>query len=129
MVLLLGNVPRCVCLLPTCMKSTREQKSEHSSTTSPKVNIPQLHKGGRDKRPCCISWADETQAESCEQTRQGSILCLANTSTQGIQKQDHVDKLREQKIYKKQHQVDKRYAHMNKRYARNKGESDQVNTR
>ncbi len=41
-VLLLGNVPRPVCPLPTCMKSMREQKSKHSMT-SPNVNIPQLH--------------------------------------------------------------------------------------
>ncbi len=41
-VLLLGNVPRCICPLPTCMKSICEQKSKHSSMTSPNVNIPQL---------------------------------------------------------------------------------------
>jgi hypothetical protein len=86
-------------------------------------------KDGRHKRPCCVSWADKTQAVSCEQTRQGSILCLANTLTQGIQKQDHVDKPHGQKMYEKQHHVDKRYAHVDKRYAKNKGKSDQVSTR
>ena len=28
-------------------------------------------KGGRNKSPCCVSWAGETQALSCEKTRQG----------------------------------------------------------
>jgi hypothetical protein len=41
------------------------------------------------KRPCCVSWADKTQVLSHDQTRQGSVLCLTNTSTLGIQKQDH----------------------------------------
>jgi hypothetical protein len=97
-------------------------------------NVGERAKNARDKdgwrkRPCCVSWADKTQAVSCEQTRQGSILCLANTLTQGIQKQDHVDKPHGQKMYKKQHHVDKRYAHVDKRYAKNKGKSDQVSTR
>jgi hypothetical protein len=71
---------------------------------------------------------DETEvhAVSCRQTRQ-SILCLTNTSTKCIQKQDHVDKPRGQKICKKQDHVDKH--HVDKSYARNKCESNHVNTR
>ncbi len=40
---------------------------------------------------------------------------------------NHVDK--GYKRYKKQHHVDKRYANVAKRYARSKGESNQVSTR
>ncbi len=71
-------------------------------------------KGRQDKSPCCVSWADKTQALSCEQTRQGSVLCLANTSTKGIQKLDHVDKPHGQHSYKKQHHVEKIYALVDK---------------
>ncbi len=35
-------------------------------------------KGGRNKSPCCVSWAGETQALSCEKTRQGPTLRQAN---------------------------------------------------
>jgi hypothetical protein len=51
--------------------------------------------------------ADKTgvPAVSCGQTRQVSVLCLANMLTQGFQKQDHVDKPHGQKICKKQDHV------------------------
>ncbi len=42
-------------------------------------------KGRQNKSLCCVSWADKTQDVSCEQTRQGPIVCLVNTSAQGIQ--------------------------------------------
>ncbi len=81
-------------------------------------------KGRQNKSPCCVSWADETQALSCEKTRQGPTLHHANTSLEGIQKQNHMAKPRGQKIQKIQED-----AHVAKRYARNKGESNQVSTR
>jgi hypothetical protein len=42
-------------------------------------------KGRQNKSPYCVLWADKTQDVSCEQTRQGLVLCLVNTSTGGIQ--------------------------------------------
>jgi hypothetical protein len=81
-------------------------------------------KGGKNKSPCCVSWADETQALSCEKMRQGPTLCHANMSLEGIQKQNHMAKPCGQKILKIQED-----AHVAKRYARNKGESNQVSTR
>ena len=62
---------------PQDVASLRESVGKHAKI---------VNKGRQDKSPCCVSWADETQAVSREQTRQGSILCLTNTSTQGIQK-------------------------------------------
>ncbi len=50
-VLLLGNVPRCVCPLPTCMKSMREQKSKHSSTTSHQTSISLSFTGKKFLQP------------------------------------------------------------------------------
>jgi hypothetical protein len=41
-------------------------------------------KGGRNKSPCCVSWADETQALSCEKMRQGPTPRHANKSLEGI---------------------------------------------
>ena len=55
-------------------------------------------KGGKNKSLCCVSWADETQALSCEKTRQGPTPHHANTSLEGIQKQNHMTKPRGQKI-------------------------------
>ncbi len=81
-------------------------------------------KGGQDKSPCCVSWADETPALSCKKTGQGPTLHHANTSLEGVQKQNHVAKGRRQKTQKIREN-----AHMAKRYARNKGESNQVSTR
>jgi hypothetical protein len=81
-------------------------------------------KGRQNKSPCCVLWADETWALSCEKRRQGPTPCHANTSLKGIQKQNHVAKPRGQKIQKIQEN-----AHVAKRYARNKGESNQVSTR
>ncbi len=57
-------------------------------------------KGGQNKNLCCVLWADETRAFSHEKTRQGSTLHHANTSLEGIQKQNHVAKPRGQKIQK-----------------------------
>jgi hypothetical protein len=57
-------------------------------------------KGGQNKSPCCVSWADETQALPREKTRQGPTPHHANTSLEGIHKQTHVAKPREQKIQK-----------------------------
>ncbi len=65
-----------------------------------------------------------TQALSCEKTRQGPTLHHANTSLEGIQKQNHMAKPRGQKIQKIQED-----AHLAKRCARNKGESNQASTR
>jgi hypothetical protein len=84
-------------------------------------------KGGQNKSPCCVLWADKTWSVSHDQTRQGSTPCHVNTSHEGIQKQNHMDNPRGQniqKIHEKQHHVDKRYAHKAKGYARNKGESN-----
>jgi hypothetical protein len=78
-------------------------------------------KGGRSKSPCCVSWADETRAVSHEKTRQGSTPSHAKTSLEGIQKQNHVARPHGQKIKNR-----RGYAHVAKRYARNKGESNQV---
>jgi hypothetical protein len=89
-------------------------------------------KGGQNKSPCCVSWADETWDISREKTRQGSTLHHAKTLLEGIQKQNHVAKQhgqKIQKIYEKQHHEDKRYAHVAKRYATSKDESNQVRTR
>jgi hypothetical protein len=72
-------------------------------------------KGGQGKSLCCISWPDKTQAVSHEQMRQGSVLCLTIMLTRSIQKQDHMDKPRGQKICKKQHHIEKRYAHVGKK--------------
>jgi hypothetical protein len=63
------------------MKSTREKK-------------------GQNKSPCCVSWGDETRGVSHEKIRQGSTLCHAKTSLEGIQKQSHVAKPWGQKIQK-----------------------------
>jgi hypothetical protein len=57
-------------------------------------------KGGRNKSPCCVLWADETQALSYEKTRQGPTLRHVNTSLEGIQKQNHTAKPNGQKIQK-----------------------------
>jgi hypothetical protein len=57
-------------------------------------------KEGQNKSPCCVSWADETQAVSHEKTRQGSTPCHAKMSLEGIQKQNHVAKPHGQKIQK-----------------------------
>jgi hypothetical protein len=57
-------------------------------------------KGGQNKSLCCVLWADETQALSCEKTRQGPILRHANTSLEGIQKQKHMAKPCGKKIQK-----------------------------
>jgi hypothetical protein len=81
-------------------------------------------KGGGKKSPGCVSWADETQALSPEKTRLGPTPCHANMSLEGIQKQNHMAKPRGQKIQKIQEN-----AHVAKRYAWNKGESNQVSTR
>jgi hypothetical protein len=81
-------------------------------------------KSRKNKSPCCVSWADETQALSCEKTRQGPTPLHANTSLEGIQKKNHIAKPCRQKIQKIQED-----AHAAKRYARNKGESNQVSTR
>ena len=81
-------------------------------------------KGGQNKSPCCVSWAGETQALSCEKTRQGPTPCHANTPLEDIQKQNHMAKPRGQKIQKIRED-----AHVAKRYVRNKGESNQVSTR
>jgi hypothetical protein len=78
----------------------------------------------QNKCPSCVSRADETRALSCEKTRQGSILHHAKMSLEGIQKQNHVAKPRGQKIQKIQEN-----AHVAKRYARNKGESNQESKR
>jgi hypothetical protein len=67
-------------------------------------------KGGQNKSPCCVLWADETQALSHEKTRQGPTLRHANTSLEVIQKQNHMAKPRGQKIQKIQEN-----AHMAKR--------------
>jgi hypothetical protein len=82
-------------------------------------------KGGGNKSPCCVSWADETRAVSHEKTRQGSTLRHAMTSLEGIQKQ----KPRGQTMWTKDTNNTRRYAHVAKRYARNNGESNQVSTR
>ena len=81
-------------------------------------------KGGQNKSLGCVSWADETKALSHEKTRQGPTLHHANTSLEGIQKQNHMAKPRGQKIQKIQEN-----AHVAKRYAKNKGESNQISTR
>jgi hypothetical protein len=47
-------------------------------------------KGRRNKSPCCVSWADETRAVSHEKKRQASTPLHANTSLEGIQKQNHI---------------------------------------
>jgi hypothetical protein len=105
-----------------------------------KIYVKQRHvdkryaqkRAGKTKTLCYVSWAEKTWTVYHEQTSQGSTPYLANTPPQGIQKQDHVDKSRGQKIqkiYVKQRHVDKRYVHMTKRYARNKDESNQVSTR
>ncbi len=57
-------------------------------------------KGGQNKSPCCVSWADETQAVSHEKTRQGSTPHHAKTSLEGIKKQNHLAKPHGQKIQK-----------------------------
>ncbi len=57
-------------------------------------------KGGRNKSPCCVSWADKTQALSCEKMRQGPTPHHSDTSLEGIQKQNHMAKPRGQKIQK-----------------------------
>ena len=54
-------------------------------------------KKGQNKSPCRRG---ETRAVSHEKTRQGSTLCHAKTSLEGIQKQSHVAKPRGQKIQK-----------------------------
>ncbi len=81
-------------------------------------------KGRQNKSPCCVSWAVETQALSCEKTRQGPTPRHASKSLEGIQKQNHMAKPCGQKIQKILGN-----AHVAKRYARNKGESNQVSTR
>jgi hypothetical protein len=55
-------------------------------------------KGGRNKSLCCVLWADETQALSCEKTRQGPTLLHTNTPLEGIQKKNHIAKPGGQKI-------------------------------
>ncbi len=57
-------------------------------------------KGGQKKSPCCVLWADETRVLSHEKMRQGPTPCHANTSLEGIQKQNHVAKPCGQKIQK-----------------------------
>jgi hypothetical protein len=57
-------------------------------------------KGRQNKSPCCVLWADETQALSREKMRQGPTPRHANTSFEGIQKQNHMAKPRRQKIHK-----------------------------
>jgi hypothetical protein len=76
-------------------------------------------KGRQNKSPCCVSWAGETQALSCEKTRQEPTPRQANTSLEGIQKQNHIAKPHGQKIQKIRENT-----HMAKRYARNMGESN-----
>ncbi len=70
--------------------SSRECVGEHMKNLR--------EKGGQNKSPCCVSWADETQAVSHEKSRQGSTPRHAKTSLKGIQKQNHVP-----------NHVDKRY--------------------
>jgi hypothetical protein len=66
-------------------------------------------KGGQNKSPCSVSWADKTQDVSCEQTRQGPV----NTSAQGIQNTGpHGQTTRAKDM---QHHVDKKIC---SRYAR-----------
>jgi hypothetical protein len=101
---------------PQDVASSWECVGEHDKNARGKV--------GQNKSPCCVSWADETQALSCKKTRQGPTPCHANMSLEGIQKQNHMAKPRGQKIQKIQED-----AHVAKRYARNKGESNQVSTR
>ncbi len=56
--------------------------------------------GRQNKSPCYVSWADKTQADSHEKTRQGSTSCHAKISLEGTQKHNHVAKSRGQKIQK-----------------------------
>ena len=41
-------------------------------------------KGRQNKSSGCVLWADETQALSCEKTRQAFTPCHANTPLEGI---------------------------------------------
>ncbi len=79
-------------------------------------------KGERNKSPCCVSWADKTQDVSCEQTRQGPVICLVNMSARGIQNTGPRGQITWAKDM--QHHVDKKICHMNKkicsRYARSR---------
>jgi hypothetical protein len=59
-----------------------------------------------------------------EKTRQGPTPCHANTLLEGIQQQNHMTKPHGQKTQKIRED-----ANLAKRYARNKGESNQVSTR
>jgi hypothetical protein len=89
-------------------------------------------KGGQKKSPCCVSWADETRALSHEKTRQRPTLHHANTSLEGIQKQNHVAKLRGQKIQKIQEATphgQKTCSRGQKICEEQEGESNQVSKR
>jgi hypothetical protein len=59
-------------------------------------------------------------------TRQESILCLANMSTEDVQKQEHMDKPRGQMIYKKQNDMDKA---REQKICKEQDESNHVETR
>jgi hypothetical protein len=55
-------------------------------------------KGGQNKSPCGVLWADKSRALSHKKTRQKPTPHHANMSLEGIQKQNHVAKPHGQKI-------------------------------
>jgi hypothetical protein len=85
--------------------SSRECDGERTKNTR--------EKGGQNKSPCCVSWADKTQDVSREQTRQGPVVCLVKTSAGGIQNTGPRGQTTRAKDM--QHLIDKMVCYVNKK--------------
>jgi hypothetical protein len=81
-------------------------------------------KGGQNKSPCCVSWADEHKLFLMKRQDRGLLRVMQRRHLKVFK-----SKTRGQTTWTKDTKDTRRYAHVAERYARNKGESNQVSTR